>query len=146
MGAEIDDRMRLNNWSIAASYDTAHIFAGLGFGSSTASRSIISLLLDHFVGAGVKSRHAVNGHVRFTSESGHVQCTSSCLLWANSGHRLIRRFTLREDFLVHSIVGDAPAAIDGGGEKYLGVEWNFFRFLCHGRRALPAPHTLRTER
>jgi hypothetical protein len=34
--------MRLNNWSIAASYDTARIFAGLGFGSSTASRSIIS--------------------------------------------------------------------------------------------------------
>jgi len=32
--------MRLNNWSIAASYDTARIFAD--FGSSTASRSIIS--------------------------------------------------------------------------------------------------------
>jgi hypothetical protein len=28
--------MRLNNWSLAASYDTARIFAGLGFGSSTA--------------------------------------------------------------------------------------------------------------
>jgi hypothetical protein len=40
--AELDDRMRLNNWSIAVSYDTARIFAGLGFGSSTASRSIIS--------------------------------------------------------------------------------------------------------
>jgi len=26
--------MRLNNWSIAASYDTARIFAGLGFGSA----------------------------------------------------------------------------------------------------------------
>jgi hypothetical protein len=25
-------------------------------------------------------------YVRFTPESGHVQCTSSCLLWANSGH------------------------------------------------------------
>jgi hypothetical protein len=34
--------MRLNNWSIAASYDTARIFAGSGFVSSTASRSIIS--------------------------------------------------------------------------------------------------------
>ena len=40
----LDDRMRLNNWSIAASYDTVRIFAGLGFGSSTASRSIISRL------------------------------------------------------------------------------------------------------
>jgi hypothetical protein len=34
--------MRLNNCSIAASYDTAPIFAGVGFGPSTASRSIIS--------------------------------------------------------------------------------------------------------
>lgn len=39
--------MRLNNWSVAASYDTARIavsyeFAGLAFGSSSASRSIIS--------------------------------------------------------------------------------------------------------
>ena len=34
--------MRLNNWSIAAWYDTARIFVGLGFGSSTTSRSIIS--------------------------------------------------------------------------------------------------------
>jgi quercetin dioxygenase-like cupin family protein len=25
-------------------------------------------------------------HVRFTSESGHVRCTSGCPLWANSGH------------------------------------------------------------
>jgi hypothetical protein len=24
--------------------------------------------------------------VRFTPESGHVQCTRPCLLWANSGH------------------------------------------------------------
>jgi hypothetical protein len=26
-------------------------------------------------------------HVRFTPESGHVQCKSQCPLWANSGHR-----------------------------------------------------------
>src|SRR5262245_10908044 len=26
-------------------------------------------------------------HVRFTPESGHVQCNSRCPLWANSGHR-----------------------------------------------------------
>src|SRR5262249_39226199 len=25
-------------------------------------------------------------HVRFTHKSGHVQCTSACPLWANSGH------------------------------------------------------------
>src|SRR4029077_19548682 len=29
---------------------------------------------------------ASKGHVCFTFESGHVQCTSSCLLWAKSGH------------------------------------------------------------
>src|SRR6476660_6605579 len=46
-------------------------------------------------------------------------------------HR-IRRFTLREDRFALPIFGDAPTAIYGG-EKYLRVEWNFFRFLCHGR-------------
>jgi len=35
-----------------------------------------------------ESRHAANGHVCFTPESGHVQCKPSCLLWANSGHRI----------------------------------------------------------
>src|SRR4030095_5415327 len=29
------------------------------------------------------------GHVRFTPKSRHVRCTSSCLLWANSGHNLL---------------------------------------------------------
>src|SRR5262245_10316740 len=29
----------------------------------------------------------VLSHVRFTPESGHVQCDTPCLLWANSGHR-----------------------------------------------------------
>src|SRR5262245_28226802 len=27
------------------------------------------------------------GHVRFTPERGHLQCTRACPLWANSGHR-----------------------------------------------------------
>src|SRR6185503_20548690 len=40
--AERDDRMRLNHWPIAASSDTGRMFAGLGFGSFTAGRSIIS--------------------------------------------------------------------------------------------------------
>ena len=30
---------------------------------------------------------AAKRHVCFTLESGHVQCTRPCLLWANSGHR-----------------------------------------------------------
>jgi hypothetical protein len=30
--------------------------------------------------------YPVNGHVRFTPESGHVRCKSLCPLWANSGH------------------------------------------------------------
>jgi hypothetical protein len=33
-----------------------------------------------------ESRHAANGHFRCTPESGHVQCTRPCLLWAKSGH------------------------------------------------------------
>src|SRR5262249_37578306 len=30
------------------------------------------------------------GHVRFIPESGHVRCTSSCPLWAKSGHSAVR--------------------------------------------------------
>src|SRR6476660_5224834 len=33
-----------------------------------------------------KSRHAANGHVRFTPESGHVRCNTECPLRANTGH------------------------------------------------------------
>jgi hypothetical protein len=29
---------------------------------------------------------SAKGHVRLTPESGHVRCTSLCLLWAKSGH------------------------------------------------------------
>ena len=29
---------------------------------------------------------SAKAHVRFTPESGHVQCNSACPLWANSGH------------------------------------------------------------
>jgi hypothetical protein len=29
---------------------------------------------------------AAKSHVRFSAESGHLQCTRPCLLWANSGH------------------------------------------------------------
>jgi hypothetical protein len=32
---------------------------------------------------------AAQGHVCFTPESGHVQCTSLCPLWAKSGHLLV---------------------------------------------------------
>jgi hypothetical protein len=32
---------------------------------------------------------AAKGHVRITPESGHVRCTSPCLLWAKSGHSAI---------------------------------------------------------
>src|SRR5215468_8242103 len=32
---------------------------------------------------------SANRHVCFTPKSGHVQRTSSCLLWAKSGHRLL---------------------------------------------------------
>jgi hypothetical protein len=40
-----------------------------------------------------ESGFPANGHVRFTPESGHAQCTRSCLLWANSGlmHRSKQR-------------------------------------------------------
>jgi hypothetical protein len=43
--------------------------------------------------------------------------------------------------LVRPIFGDAAAAIYGG-EKYLRVEWNFFRFLRHAPlRSASAPRS-----
>src|SRR5262249_23146802 len=33
-----------------------------------------------------RKQTSANGHVCFTPKSGHVRCTSRCLLWANSGH------------------------------------------------------------
>src|SRR5262245_13993442 len=33
--------------------------------------------------------------VRFAPESGHLRCTSQCLLWANSGHRRQQRRSRR---------------------------------------------------
>ena len=41
-------------------------------------------------------------HVRFTPESGHVQCNSRCLLWAKSGHCPL-----------HSIISSARARNEG---------------------------------
>src|SRR5262249_60047687 len=37
--------------------------------------------------------HAILGsiNVRFTPNSGHMQCTTPCLLWANSGHVRCKR-------------------------------------------------------
>jgi hypothetical protein len=34
-----------------------------------------------------QKRISAQGHVCFTPESGHLQCTSLCLLWAKSGHQ-----------------------------------------------------------
>jgi hypothetical protein len=34
---------------------------------------------------------AAKSHVRFTLESGHLQRTRPCLLWANSGHSNVGR-------------------------------------------------------
>jgi hypothetical protein len=46
----------------------------------------------------VMSGHfAMRGYVRFTPESGHVRCTSSCPLSANSGHRADLRRTQRRE-------------------------------------------------
>src|SRR6516225_5945744 len=45
-------------------------------------------------------------YVRFTPESGHVRCSSRCLLWAKSGHR--------SDY---SITSSARASSDGGTDR-----------------------------
>ena len=44
-----------------------------------------------------------NRYVRFTPKSGHWRCTSSCPLWANSGH-----------WLAYSITSSAATRSPGG--------------------------------
>src|SRR5262245_36822925 len=51
----------------------------------------------------VKDILACAEHVRFTPESGHVQCISPCPLWAKSGHHS-----------THSTTSLARASSDGG--------------------------------
>jgi hypothetical protein len=47
------------------------------------------------------------GHVCFTPESGHVQCTHPCPLWAKSGHSFVRVAGLVEylNFPASHVVG-----------------------------------------
>src|SRR6476619_696228 len=63
-------------------------------------------------------RLPANGLVRFTPESGHVQYTCLCLLWANSGHsgrsRLCGPFDTCVDFATER------SEIDRLGEERLG--------------------------
>jgi hypothetical protein len=40
---------------------------------------------------------ATKGHVCFAPESGHVRCTSLCLLWAKSGHLISAFFVGSEE-------------------------------------------------
>jgi hypothetical protein len=44
-----------------------------------------------------------NCDVCFTPESGHVQCTSSCPLWAISGHSFMARHAVRSKKDVDSV-------------------------------------------
>jgi hypothetical protein len=55
-----------------------------------------------------KSRHAANGHVCFTPNSGHVRCSSACLLWAKSG------LMQRSKWECYSITSSARASSCGG--------------------------------
>ena len=45
----------------------------------------------------LKKRTSALRHVRFTLESGHVQRTRPCLLWANSGHLKGSDFAKKEN-------------------------------------------------
>ena len=50
----------------------------------------------------VYEMHPSRTDVRFTPESGHVQCTSSCLLSANSGQTVLLRGQKRKRCLLKS--------------------------------------------
>ena len=73
-------------------------------GRFTMSLNFINFQRSRYVRFGSKADMCnANRHVRFTPNSGHVQCTSPCLLCANSGHSAI-----------HSITSSALVSSDGG--------------------------------
>jgi hypothetical protein len=57
-------------------------------------------------------------HVRFTPESGHVQCTSSCLLWAKSG--LMQRS--KKGLLFDHVIGASEHRVRHGETERLGSD------------------------
>jgi hypothetical protein len=73
--------MMVNRTQIPASALRQHVRFGSKGDMRTAQTNVcFSPNSDH------ESRHATNGHVRFTPESGHSRAQSKCLLYANSGH------------------------------------------------------------
>ena len=64
---------------------------------------------------GSKAKCSAKGHVRFTPESGHVQCTSPCPLSANSG--LMQRSKQH----LYSITSSARASSNGGTFEEVGM-------------------------
>ena len=62
-----------------------------------------------------QKRCSAKGHVRFTPESGHVQCTSPCPLSANS--ELMQRSKQH----LYSITSSARASSNGGTFEEVGM-------------------------
>ena len=65
-------------------------------------------------------------HVHFTPESGHVQCTSSCPLWANSG--LMQRS--KDRYSTTSSASAISAGWYGETEGLGGLEVNYEIKFC----------------
>src|SRR5262245_51549194 len=53
-----------------------------------------------------RKRTSANGHVCFPPESGHVQRTHPCLLWAKSGHR--SSYSITSDLFTLPCLADPP--------------------------------------
>ena len=67
--------------------------------TTSASRIAAPLILVAVSTIRGKRLTPANGHVCFTPQSGHVQCTSACRLWAKSGHQFCFSKSLNVFFL-----------------------------------------------
>jgi len=69
-------------------YQTSAAMSALGQKQTCTAHKLMSALAP----IATAIADSVKGHVCFTPESGHVQCTRPCLLWARSGHLLLDYF------------------------------------------------------
>src|SRR5262245_27733656 len=85
-------------------------------------------------------------HVCFTLESGHVQCTSPCPLWANSGHSV--DYPISSSARPTRVLTGVARVLIIGASRGIGLETvkaaleagHLVRALARSARRIPVDH------